>query len=135
MKRHPALAPLSRDHHHALVLARKLRRANAQDAADVSRAFLEHWMEEERLHFRLEEEVLLPAFAAYGDPNGRGRNRRWGRWASASANAGGDPAGFGAPTPPADARAIVPDAPASRARDTRALDEPPLATGGSHGYA
>jgi hemerythrin-like domain-containing protein len=63
MKRHPALAPLSRDHHHALVLARRLRRAG-----EVAQAFLEHWTTEERLHFRLEEEVLLPAYAAHGDP-------------------------------------------------------------------
>jgi hemerythrin-like domain-containing protein len=69
MKRHPALAPLSRDHHHALVLARQLRRAGESDAADAVAAFLEHWSEEERLHFRLEEEVLLPAYAAYGDPD------------------------------------------------------------------
>jgi hemerythrin-like domain-containing protein len=69
MKRHPALAPLSRDHHHALVLAQRLRRANEDDADDAARAFLEHWTREERLHFRLEEEVLLPAFAAHGDPD------------------------------------------------------------------
>jgi hemerythrin-like domain-containing protein len=69
MKRHPALAPLSRDHHHALVLAQRLRRAGQEDAGDAAAAFLEHWMEEERLHFRLEEEVLLPAYAAYGDPD------------------------------------------------------------------
>ena len=69
VKRHPALAPLSRDHHHALVLAQRLRRASEQDAADAAEAFLEHWIEEERLHFRLEEEVLLPAYAAYGDPD------------------------------------------------------------------
>jgi hemerythrin-like domain-containing protein len=69
MKRHPALAPLSRDHHHALVLAQRLGRAGESDGADAAAAFLEHWIEEERLHFRLEEEVLLPAFAAYGDPD------------------------------------------------------------------
>ncbi|HJS95037.1 MAG TPA: hemerythrin domain-containing protein [Solirubrobacteraceae bacterium] len=69
MKRHPALASLSRDHHHALVLAQRLRRAGEEDADDAAAAFLEHWMEEERLHFRLEEEVLLPAYAAYGDPD------------------------------------------------------------------
>ena len=69
MKRHPALTPLSRDHHHAVVLAQRLRRADEQDADDAAAAFLEHWMEEERLHFRLEEEVLLPAYAAYGDPD------------------------------------------------------------------
>lgn len=69
MKRHPALTPLSRDHHHALVLAQRLRRAGEQDAGDAAAAFLAHWIEEERLHFRLEEEVLLPAYAAYGDPD------------------------------------------------------------------
>jgi hemerythrin-like domain-containing protein len=69
MKRHPALAPLSRDHHHALVLAQRLRRAGAQDAAGAAEAFVEHWMVQQRLHFRLEEEVLLPAYAAYGDPD------------------------------------------------------------------
>src|SRR5690349_16069168 len=69
MKRHPALTPLSRDHHHALVLTQRLRRAGEQDAGAAATAFLEHWMEEERLHFRLEEEVLLPAFADYGDPD------------------------------------------------------------------
>ena len=69
MKRHPALAPLSRDHHHALVLARRLRRAGATDSHEAAQAFLEHWSEEERLHFRLEEEVLLPAYATYGDPD------------------------------------------------------------------
>ncbi|HEY5343288.1 MAG TPA: hypothetical protein VIJ66_06465 [Solirubrobacteraceae bacterium] len=30
MKRHPALVPLSRDHHHALVIARSLRHATAE---------------------------------------------------------------------------------------------------------
>jgi hemerythrin-like domain-containing protein len=69
MKRHPALTPLSRDHHHALVLAQRLRRADAADSREAAEAFLEHWFEEERLHFRVEEEVLLPAYAAYGDPD------------------------------------------------------------------
>ena len=69
MKRHPVLASLSRDHHHALVMARRLRRAGEADAVDAAQAFLEHWDAEERRHFRLEEELLLPAYAAYGDPN------------------------------------------------------------------
>lgn len=68
MKRHPALVPLSRDHHHALVLARQMRQAEAADADEAANAFLAHWAAEERLHFRLEEEVLLPAYAAHGDP-------------------------------------------------------------------
>lgn len=69
MKRHPALVPLSRDHHHALVIARRLRRATDEDAADAARAFLAHWEEEEQTHFRSEEEILLPAYAARGDIN------------------------------------------------------------------
>ena len=67
MKRHSALVPLSRDHHHALVIARVLRCATAHTAAEAARAFLAHWEGEERLHFRVEEEVLLPAYAARGD--------------------------------------------------------------------
>jgi hemerythrin-like domain-containing protein len=69
MKRHPALAPLSRDHHHALVIAQRLRRATTQTAPDIAGAFLAHWNAEQRLHFRLEEQLLLPAYAAYGQPD------------------------------------------------------------------
>jgi len=69
VKRHPALVPLSQDHHQALVSALKLRRATAETAADAARAFREHWETGERLHFRIEEEVLLPAFAAHADPD------------------------------------------------------------------
>ena len=67
MKRHSALVPLSRDHHHALVIARVLRRATPGTAAEAARAFLVQWEDEERVHFRVEEEVLLPAYAARGD--------------------------------------------------------------------
>ena len=69
MKRHPALVRVSRDHHHALVIARTLRRATAATAAQAARSFLAHWEAEERLHFRLDEEVLLPAYARHGDPD------------------------------------------------------------------
>jgi hypothetical protein len=69
MKRHPALAPLSRDHHHALVIAQHLRRATTQTAPDIAAAFLAHWNAEQKLHFRLEEELLLPAYAAHGQPD------------------------------------------------------------------
>ena len=68
MKRHPALVPLSRDHHHVLVIARRLRHATTQNAAETARAFLAHWDAEEKQHFRLEEELLLPAYAAHGEP-------------------------------------------------------------------
>src|SRR5437868_6178103 len=67
MKRHPALAPLSRDHQHALAVALRLRRATLQTAPDSAGAFLTHWHEEEKLHFRVEEELLLPAYAEHGD--------------------------------------------------------------------
>ncbi|MDE3069892.1 MAG: hemerythrin domain-containing protein [Acidobacteriota bacterium] len=68
MKRDPALARLSREHHHTLVMARRLRDATAESAAADASAFLEQWDREERLHFRLEEEVLLPAYAAHASP-------------------------------------------------------------------
>jgi hemerythrin-like domain-containing protein len=67
VKRHPALVPLSRDHHHALVIAQRLRRATAETATETTGAFLSHWDAEEKLHFRLEEELLLPAYAAHGE--------------------------------------------------------------------
>jgi hemerythrin-like domain-containing protein len=68
MKRHAALQPLSRDHHVALVAAQRLRRASQADAAAARDNFLEFWHEHGAHHFRVEEEVLLPAFAAHGDP-------------------------------------------------------------------
>ena len=69
MKRHPALAPLSREHHSALVLAKRALRASTGgfDAinhfvAEVERVFacdLEP-------HFQLEERWLLPALIRVG---------------------------------------------------------------------
>jgi iron-sulfur cluster repair protein YtfE (RIC family) len=69
MKRQAALAQLSRDHHHTLVLARRLREAQQATAADEARRLLEHWDAEERMHFRLEEEILLPAYAMHASPD------------------------------------------------------------------
>jgi hemerythrin-like domain-containing protein len=66
MKRHPALQTLSRDHHQTLVVAQRLRRAGDHDAGEAQTAFLEFWRNEGELHFRVEEEVLLPRFAAVG---------------------------------------------------------------------
>jgi hypothetical protein len=68
MKRHPALEPLSRDHHHALAVALRLCRATPEDAWQASAGFLALWEIETRIHFRFEEEILLPAYAAHGDP-------------------------------------------------------------------
>jgi Hemerythrin HHE cation binding domain len=67
MKRDPALVSLSHDHHQALFVAQALRRANANTAADARAAFLAYWNRHGRTHFRLEKEILLPAYAGYGD--------------------------------------------------------------------
>lgn len=69
MKRDAALTSLSRDHHQALRVAQQLRRADAQTADDARAGFLAYWREHGAAHFRAEEEVLLPAFAAHGDPH------------------------------------------------------------------
>lgn len=66
MKRSDALAPLSRDHHHGLFAAQKLKNATTQNAAAARDEFLAFWEADLVGHFRLEEEVLLPAWARYG---------------------------------------------------------------------
>lgn len=67
MKRSEALAILSRDHHRALVVAQQLTRADEAAAGPARERFLSFWEQEGRHHFQLEEELLLPAFAAHGD--------------------------------------------------------------------
>lgn len=65
MKRHPALVPLSHDHHNGLVQALRLRRAAAEgDTArlEAAREFVEFFRNEERVHLRDEEEELFPLF-------------------------------------------------------------------------
>ncbi len=87
MKRHPALRQLSSDHQQALVQARRLIKAaglsneearpqaakdeatELTEAAKVAPDFLAFWTGHTIRHFREEEEVLLPAFARYGDPS------------------------------------------------------------------
>ena len=68
MKRDPALVPLSHDHHQALTVAQKLRRADAQSAEEARSELVAYWEGHGREHFRLEEEILFPAYAGYGDP-------------------------------------------------------------------
>lgn len=71
MRRHPALIPLSHDHHHALVRARRARLAADADAGERLRAADEtvRFFEAETLeHFREEEERLFPLLAGGGDP-------------------------------------------------------------------
>ena len=66
MKRHPALIPLSRDHHNGLVQALRLRRAAADGDASArlvaAREFVAFFRNEERGHLRDEEEELFPLF-------------------------------------------------------------------------
>ena len=69
MKRSEALASLSRDHHQALVVAQKLRRATDATALEARETFLAYWSRHGHRHFRLEEELLFPAYAGYGDPH------------------------------------------------------------------
>jgi hypothetical protein len=69
MKRDPALASLSREHHQALFVAQRLRRVSGETADDARAAFLTYWDDHGHHHFRIEEEVLLPAFAAREDPH------------------------------------------------------------------
>jgi hemerythrin-like domain-containing protein len=70
MKRTPELRSLSEDHHHGLVHARRLRRATeageANSAEAAAKGFLDFWQKDTALHFRKEEEVLLPVMARYG---------------------------------------------------------------------
>jgi hemerythrin-like domain-containing protein len=68
MKRSPALVSLSRDHHEALAVALRLRRAATDDASSAIDAFEEFWEDGGRRHFELEEKFLLPAVPGYGDP-------------------------------------------------------------------
>jgi hemerythrin-like domain-containing protein len=66
MKRSEELAPLSRHHHRGLFVALRLKRADAASAGEARRAFVDFWDSDGREHFRIEEEVLLPAYARHG---------------------------------------------------------------------
>lgn len=61
MRRSAALAPLSRDHHDALVIAMTLARASDTTAQSSAMLFADFIEEHEARHFALEESLLLPA--------------------------------------------------------------------------
>jgi hemerythrin-like domain-containing protein len=69
VKRSDALAPLSRDHHQGLFVALQLKRAAPDTWQEARAAFLGFFEVEGGRHFRVEEEVLLPAFARHGEPD------------------------------------------------------------------
>ena len=66
MKRDPALTPLSHDHHQALHQALKLKRADESNVREALRGMVEFFEGHGSLHFRAEEEVLLPAYVRHG---------------------------------------------------------------------
>ena len=65
MKRAEALRPLSRDHHAALVAAKTLRDAAEPEPAPAP--FSSSGASMAALHFRVEEEVLLPGWALHAE--------------------------------------------------------------------
>ncbi len=71
MRRDPRLQALSTDHHHALVLARDAQRASvSRDAGQIDGLVTrvrEAFARELEPHFRIEEELLLPALEAAGE--------------------------------------------------------------------
>jgi hypothetical protein len=69
VKRHPALEQLSRDHHQALVVAQRLKRASDATGTSARAGFVKYWEAEGRAHFREEEEILLPGCAGFVNPD------------------------------------------------------------------
>jgi hemerythrin-like domain-containing protein len=63
VKRSVELAILSREHHLALELALRLKRASSEQADRLAAQAGEFWRKESMQHFRLEEEFLLPRLA------------------------------------------------------------------------
>ena len=71
MKRSPELRDLSEEHHYTLVRARHLRLAaeGKRPVPEALQAFLAEWDSGIERHFRAEEAVVLPAFAAATSPD------------------------------------------------------------------
>lgn len=65
MKRSAELEPLSHDHHQALFVAMQLKRASPEDGPFAFQAFADFVEETGDRHFRIEEEILLPAWLAH----------------------------------------------------------------------
>jgi iron-sulfur cluster repair protein YtfE (RIC family) len=65
VKRSAELAVLSREHHIALELALRLKRAAADQVDLLARDASDFWRRESSEHFRLEEDFLLPSLARH----------------------------------------------------------------------
>lgn len=67
MKRHAALVPLSHDHHHALVAAKRLRRAatrtTVEARTEAAQAFVAFFAADTARHFGEEEHLVCPLLA------------------------------------------------------------------------
>lgn len=74
MKRHPKLQSLSDDHHRALVLARKVKRAK-DSLPKVWREVREKFAAELEPHFQSEEAWLFPMLDGGGEPTRADRAR------------------------------------------------------------
>jgi len=68
MKRDHALVPLSHDHHQALFVSHKLLRTSTRTAHEALADLRTYWHRHGSAHFRVEEEVLLPAYAGTPTP-------------------------------------------------------------------
>jgi hemerythrin-like domain-containing protein len=64
MKRAPELIRLSRDHYHALEVARRLRRAEPESLAEALTRLEEYLRTRGERHFDIEEEVFTPELCA-----------------------------------------------------------------------
>ncbi len=73
IKRHKALQPLSRHHHHGLVMAHRLMKAGTEASSfsndELKEQLQTFWDSGGNDHFREEEELLLPAYAKYASPD------------------------------------------------------------------
>jgi hemerythrin-like domain-containing protein len=72
VKRHRALVPLSDDHHHELVQARRLLRAAdapADERLAAGAAYAEVFFTDTVDHFRREEDGVFPLYAAHIGPD------------------------------------------------------------------
>lgn len=72
MKRHESLHALSQHHHYALLESLFIRRASEESAdtrgsslKKVAKKFVEFWENKGRIHFREEEEILIPSYALH----------------------------------------------------------------------
>jgi iron-sulfur cluster repair protein YtfE (RIC family) len=68
VRRHPALVPLSEEHHHELAHARRLLRAagaGPEERRAMASAYVEAFFMETVEHFRREEEILFPLYVRH----------------------------------------------------------------------